>query len=178
MRTIDADILLNNSWNKLSEAEDVVSDLITDLSSSDHFYESPSDAQSFKNFESALLQIQHRILELQAHIGLALKSRTKGMIVLKDKTPPLHGIVALDHEKPFIVFEQLKHSVHERVFTTLPTVANCIAESGVKYPEMAPIPEDIEFACRRAALEAGREYDKQEAQRRATLAKELVNHES
>jgi len=140
MRTIDADMLLNNSWNKLGEAEDVVSDLITDLSSSDHYYESPSDAQGFKNFESALLQIQHRILELQANIGLALKSRTKGTIFLKDKHPPVCSVEIITPTEQFKKPELDQFGNMLKESSTITSVSQCEGECGIKYPLPCAIP--------------------------------------
>ncbi len=173
MRTIDADTLLNTSWNKLSDTEQVINTLVQDLSTSDHFYEHASDAQSFKNFESALLQIQHRIIDLQAHIGLALKSRTKGMVLLKDKKPPAHGVVTIEHEKPFTKPSKNWKGDEVGEYKSLPTVANCVEESGIKYPAMPKI-ESLSLEERSHELDAAKISDKVTAMHRTALAKEMA----
>ncbi len=178
MRTIDADTLLNTSSTELYKAEKVISALLGNIFDNDNYYKNDGEAQGFKDFEAALHEIQTKILELHAGVLSARKSREMGLKFLNDKTPPLHGIVAIEHDKPFVIEEKTKYGIDRRGYKPLPTLANCIADNGVKYPAMPPIPEDIQFASRPAALEAAKEYDKQEAQRRLTLAKELVNHES
>lgn len=178
MRTIDADTLLNTSSTELSKAERVISDLLGNIFDNDNYYRNDGEAQGFKDFEAALHVIQTKILELHAHILSARKSREMGLKFLNDKTPPLHGIVSLDHDKPFVIEEKTRYGIDRREYKPLPTLANCIADSGVRYPAMPPIAEDTEFVSRPAALSEAREYDKQEALRRAALAKESVNHES